>query len=206
MATFHISLAGRVVEVATTTATPLIRALAATLGLSTAVALSHGNRMLGGGEEAPRTTRESPLLAHVQPPAPLRLEPSETRLFDLLRATCAARTPATVCRVAGGWVRDRLLNLVSHDIDIALSDMTGRDFAPLLAAELAAAGDKKALSGVAVIAANPAQSKHLETATLRVFGEPIDLVNLRGEDYAEGSRIPSAMRIGSPAEDAAVSF
>jgi len=27
--------------------------------------------------------------------------------------------------VAGGWVRDKLLNIDSNDIDIALDDMTG---------------------------------------------------------------------------------
>lgn len=34
----------------------------------------------------------------------------------------------TTLRVAGGWVRDKLLGLESHDIDIALNDMTGEQF------------------------------------------------------------------------------
>lgn len=41
------------------------------------------------------------------------------------------------------------------------------------------------------IARNPEQSKHLETAVVNVLGTDIDLVNLRSEVYAEGSRIPS---------------
>lgn len=41
------------------------------------------------------------------------------------------------------------------------------------------------------IAQNPDQSKHLETATFRCLGLDIDLVNLRSEEYAENSRIPS---------------
>jgi tRNA nucleotidyltransferase (CCA-adding enzyme) len=41
------------------------------------------------------------------------------------------------------------------------------------------------------IAQNPDQSKHLETATLRFLGLDIDLVNLRSEEYADNSRIPS---------------
>jgi len=41
------------------------------------------------------------------------------------------------------------------------------------------------------IAQNPEQSKHLETATFKVFGLDIDLVNLRSEEYASDSRIPT---------------
>lgn len=32
-------------------------------------------------------------------------------------------------RIAGGWVRDNLLGLPSYDIDVALADCTGVDFA-----------------------------------------------------------------------------
>lgn len=35
-------------------------------------------------------------------------------------------------RVAGGWVRDKLLKKQSHDIDIALDDMKGEQFVKLL--------------------------------------------------------------------------
>ena len=38
---------------------------------------------------------------------------------------------------------------------------------------------------------NPDQSKHLETARMRLFDIWIDFVNLRSEEYAENSRIPS---------------
>lgn len=44
---------------------------------------------------------------------------------------------------------------------------------------------------VGKVARNPDQSKHLETATLRVYGLDIDLVNLRSEEYATDSRIPT---------------
>lgn len=44
---------------------------------------------------------------------------------------------------------------------------------------------------ISKIAQNPDQSKHLETATFRFLGLDIDLVNLRSEEYAEDSRIPS---------------
>ena len=45
------------------------------------------------------------------------------------------------------------------------------------------------------------QSKHLETANVRVLGVFIDCVNLRSEAYTEDSRIPS-ITFGTPQEDA----
>ena len=47
---------------------------------------------------------------------------------------------------------------------------------------------------VACIAANPDQSKHLETATARVLGFELDFVQLRSESYANESRIPTVVR------------
>lgn len=38
---------------------------------------------------------------------------------------------------------------------------------------------------------NPDQSKHLETARMRIFDMWIDFVNLRCEEYSENSRIPT---------------
>lgn len=38
---------------------------------------------------------------------------------------------------------------------------------------------------------NPDQSKHLETARMRLYDIWIDVVNLRCEDYSENSRIPT---------------
>jgi tRNA nucleotidyltransferase (CCA-adding enzyme) len=52
-----------------------------------------------------------------------------------------------------------------------------------------------------VIKANCEKSKHLETATIRVHGIFIDLVNLRSEKYSDNSRVPT-IEIGTPEEDA----
>nr|CAD1837141.1 unnamed protein product [Ananas comosus var. bracteatus] len=48
---------------------------------------------------------------------------------------------------------------------------------------------------------NPDQSKHLETARMRICDTWIDFVNLRSETYAENSRIPT-MKFGTAEEDA----
>ena len=55
---------------------------------------------------------------------------------------------------------------------------------------------------IAVIESNPEQSKHLETARMKVAGLELDLVNLRSEQYADQtSRIPT-MEFGTPEQDA----
>ena len=55
---------------------------------------------------------------------------------------------------------------------------------------------------IAVIESNPEQSKHLETARMKVAGLELDLVNLRSEKYADQtSRIPT-MEFGTPEQDA----
>ncbi|THG99435.1 hypothetical protein EW026_g2916 [Hermanssonia centrifuga] len=55
---------------------------------------------------------------------------------------------------------------------------------------------------VAKIEKNPARSKHLETAKTTVLGVELDFVNLRSEEYAEDSRIPTQVEFGTPLQDA----
>lgn len=105
----------------------------------------------------------------------------------------------TVARVAGGWVRDKLLNLPSNDIDIALDDCTGEDFANMVNAYLAYLGHETRT--IAIIKANPDQSKHLQTANTKILGFEIDFVNLRSESYGNDSRIPETS-FGTAIDDA----
>eukprot|EP00850_Spirogloea_muscicola_P011971 SM000076S21792 [mRNA] locus=s76:203603:208691:- [translate_table: standard] len=133
----------------------------------------------------------------VQDSIVLRLE--EQELFAALLGTVQHFGLATQLRVAGGWVRDKLLGKDSNDIDIALDDTLGRDFAEKVNQYLQHQGVET--HKVGVVRSNPDQSKHLETATMRIHGVWIDLVNLRAETYADDSRIPS-MEFGSPLDDA----
>lgn len=206
----------------------------------------------------------------------ITLSPEERELFALLRRAKEDGKLSTTLRVAGGWVRDKLLatpefsrsgpdrvrrptrrtpqRLTSKykapsslsvssssvtttvpsagrqgskvigggktkknggrndpallrfqqqapvDIDIALNDMLGREFAEHLNKYLTEMGEKT--HGVGVVLKNPEKSKHLETATMKVGTFWIDFVNLRAEEYTEDSRIPELMRIGTPDEDA----
>ncbi|TKA83181.1 hypothetical protein B0A55_00719 [Friedmanniomyces simplex] len=144
---------------------------------------------------------------------------SQVRLPDEL-----AKQPI-VLRFTGGWVRDKLLGVPSHDIDVAINKMTGFQFGLRLKEYLEIPGkpEKYGLEGVATsdkqsqkagttdksktvgglhkIEANPEKSKHLETVTTRILGLDIDLVNLRKETYTEDSRNPQ-MEFGTPEEDA----
>ena len=96
-------------------------------------------------------------------------------------------------------MRDKLMGRESLDVDIALDDMLGKDFAERVNVYLKAHGQET--HHVAVIMSNPEQSKHLETARMRIRGLWIDLVNLRSEEYAHHSRIPT-MEFGTPEQDA----
>lgn len=119
-----------------------------------------------------------------------------------------------VLRFTGGWVRDKLLGSDSHDIDVAISNMTGYQFGMALKDYLDLPANlekyksafedaqlKDAVVSLHKIEANPEKSKHLETVTTRIFGLDIDLVNLRKETYTENSRNPQ-MEFGTPMEDA----
>ncbi|KAI5060500.1 hypothetical protein GOP47_0024920 [Adiantum capillus-veneris] len=92
-----------------------------------------------------------------------------------------------------------LLGKECHDIDIALEDMLGKAFCDKVNEYFISINQQA--RNVSVIQSNPDQSKHLETARMKIFGVEIDFVNLRAETYAENSRIPS-MKFGTPEEDA----
>ncbi|OAX85159.1 hypothetical protein ACJ72_00461 [Emergomyces africanus] len=128
--------------------------------------------------------------------------------------TAPTATEPLVLRFAGGWVRDKLLGVDSHDIDVAINSMTGERFGEGLKAYLDIPGNlekyKAYYSGnpsvidlikIHKIEKNPEKSKHLETATTRIFGLDIDLVNLRKETYTDDSRNPQ-IEMGTPEEDA----
>ncbi|KAI0638969.1 hypothetical protein C8Q77DRAFT_1078625 [Trametes polyzona] len=107
----------------------------------------------------------------------------------------------TSCRIAGGWVRDKLLGSQCNDIDIALENMMGVPFAERFVEYCRTVKDI-AVKNVAKIESNPDQSKHLETARTTVMGIELDFVNLRSEEYAENSRIPTQVTFGTPLQDA----
>src|SRR5690606_15641028 len=92
----------------------------------------------------------------------------ETELFDFLLLVAKNKSPETTLRVAGGWVRDKLLGTQSHDIDIAVDNMSGLAFVKLICEFMEENSIKHGKPSV--IEARPEQSKHLETAMFTVMG------------------------------------
>ena len=88
--------------------------------------------------------------------------------------------------------------MASEDLDICISSLTGHHFATLLESYIhlqsssstdndSSSNPALAKTKIAKIQANPDQSKHLETARMHVLGMEVDLVQLRSEEYANGS-------------------
>ncbi|KAG7450132.1 transfer RNA nucleotidyltransferase [Guyanagaster necrorhizus] len=146
----------------------------------------------------------APRRVHLPVDLKVELTEDEGRLCNLLDECTqylkAEKDVSTSCRIAGGWVRDKLLGSQSNDIDIALVGMMGYPFAEHLAAFAKSCGIET--GSISKIAQNPDQSKHLETATLKILGLELDLVNLRSEEYTTTSRIPTGMTFGTPLQDA----
>jgi tRNA nucleotidyltransferase (CCA-adding enzyme) len=230
---------------------------------------NHSRKMALSDAVVAATTTVTPPKQQTPPRRPSRegyglaisLTTEERDLFQLLRQAREDTHLTTTLRVAGGWVRDKLLatpefqrlnqnrdrtkthkRLTSKfqkpssmgrqgtkvilesnskkapgdvvleetvdeenqcrpvDIDIALDDMLGREFADHLNEYLQRQGQDTV--SVGVVLKNPEKSKHLETATMKVGSFWIDFVNLRAEEYTQDSRIPDLMRIGTAAEDA----
>lgn len=114
----------------------------------------------------------------------IQLTEAESELFSSL----VKHLPNTELRVAGGWVRDKLLNLNSQDIDISLNNITGAQAASTLRSSLS----NSRSFGISKL--NPEASKHLETACIKISDFQIDFVNLRSEVYTD-SRIPIIVRV-----------
>ncbi|CAH1447661.1 unnamed protein product [Lactuca virosa] len=97
----------------------------------------------------------------------------EKNLFYLLCQVIPHFNLETQLRVAGGWVRDKLLGQECNDIDIAIDNMLGHDFCMKVNEYLASTGEER--KEFIEIRSNPDKSKHLETARMRIW---IDFVNL----------------------------
>jgi tRNA nucleotidyltransferase/poly(A) polymerase len=77
------------------------------------------------------------------------LSSCERDIFELLLSAARAKSASTTIRVAGGWVRDKLLGLESDDIDIAVDDCSGVAFAAMVNDHLQSQGQN--VERVAVI-------------------------------------------------------
>ncbi|KAM9972634.1 hypothetical protein ACTFIR_012001 [Dictyostelium discoideum] len=146
----------------------------------------------------------------------IQISPEENKLFDFLKNILIFNNRNDIeLRVAGGWVRDKLLDnqkqqqqqqphqpqqqqqIKDIDIDIALSNISGTNFIELIEEfKINKETFKKYL-----IKRNPEKSKHLETASIKIHGFQIDFNSLRSDEYSDpNSRIPE-ITIGTPLSD-----
>ena len=129
----------------------------------------------------------------------LILTKNERRIFELLVDTVRSKAPNTTVRVAGGWVRDRLLGEKSDDIDICVDNMSGKAFAELVLKHMRELGVKTSRQD-SPVEANTDANKHLESAILPIFGVDVDFVQLRKETYDDETRNPQ-IEVGVTAEE-----
>jgi tRNA nucleotidyltransferase/poly(A) polymerase len=114
----------------------------------------------------------------------IKLTSLETDIFKILLDTNTLQKCESTIRVAGGWVRDKMMGNESDDIDITIDNMSGLSFA-LKVAEQMELGDEPG-----VVKANPEKSKHIETAILNILGMEVQFTGFRKETYDGKSRIP----------------
>jgi tRNA nucleotidyltransferase/poly(A) polymerase len=150
------------------------------------------------------------------PPLTITLTPREEQLKTLLLEAAKfidsqpnSNLPSPLeLRWAGGWVRDKLLGIESHDIDTAINAMTGesfvdglRDYCDIPSHRARHNLGNDDVGRLHTVPRNPDKSKHLATSTIRLCGLDVDFVNLRKETYTEDSRNP-IVEFGTPEEDA----
>jgi tRNA nucleotidyltransferase/poly(A) polymerase len=126
------------------------------------------------------------------------LNETEQRLFAELVQYNKLHGKKVTLRVAGGWVRDKLMGNECSDVDIAIDVVSGASFVRGFMKYLRK--HREDVRGFYLIPLNHEKSKHLETASMKFHDYALDFVSLRTEKYAQ-TRIPS-VSVGSPQEDA----
>lgn len=100
-------------------------------------------------------------------------------VIDIIKKTCAKIEKKVVVRIAGGWVRDKLLGMSNDDIDIAISGISCIEFGKIMS--------EMEKTKIVILEANHEQSKHLDTARVCLFKNFwLDICNLRADDYSTG--------------------
>lgn len=147
--------------------------------------------------------------ATLPPNIQLPLDSKEEQIINFLRA--AAEDIGTILghkvelRIVGGWVRDKFLGRPSKDIDITVDIMGGDQFADWLhkIAIQRYGEQQKVVTEAKTTEERPEQIKNLAVAFLRIFGQHIEILPLRGEEvYEKGSRNPISTQSAGPEDDA----
>jgi tRNA nucleotidyltransferase (CCA-adding enzyme) len=137
-----------------------------------------------------------------------KLTSEEKELFDILKK--AGNMYGQEVYIVGGWVRDKLMEKESDDIDVMVHPSSGYEFAKnlvkFLKENFKEPNVQENLKNPALIQENPDKSKHLETSTVNIplpSGKifELDFTSPRKEVYHDNSRIPE-IKEATPEEDA----
>ncbi len=148
----------------------------------------------------------NPLLckeAALPPNITIDLNPTEDRIFSFIREASKEIPGQPVARVAGGWIRDKLLGKPSKDVDITVDIMKGIEFAEYLKqfAVKRYGAEQNIIGTIKGTEARPEQIKNLAVAFLRIFGQEVEILNLRANEvYEEGNRNPVSTEANVTAE------
>ena len=145
--------------------------------------------------------------------ANLDLTSEEEKLIQLLVKVKERYSKSTTIRIAGGWVRDKLIygkDTPSRDIDLVLSDISGKEFADMVVRYVQEEEKEEMNNGSIqkmMIQQSSSGSKGkaadlLQNANLIIEGFDVDFCRLRYEKYDKDSRIPSKIDVASVVEDA----
>lgn len=130
---------------------------------------------------------------------PFQLNEIEETIFQFVREAVGYLVEKPTIRVAGGWVRDHMMGKPSKDIDITVDIMDGTDLANHLLQfskqpEVIKKYGPKFVGTVKNTQSRPEQIKKLAVAFVKINGEEIEILPLRGlEEYEKGSRNPKAI-------------
>lgn len=126
----------------------------------------------------------------------INLNSQEQQIFDLLKATKNAYNLPTEFRVAGGWVRDKLLGQDSDDIDIAVG-IPGTEAAQAVERYAQSQGVEGVGQGYSVSLEksadpeNKPETDDLMVGAIDIFGLKVEFVPMRVEHYPDpNSRQP----------------
>lgn len=134
----------------------------------------------------------------------LETTPNQAKIIEFIRKGLEQYGQNLNGWVVGGYVRDSLMGKKSDDLDVAISSAaTGLDFAQFLK-DMGSKMDSDPTGKIYSTALDKTDtgSDQLQVAALEIYGEKIDFVNLRTEQYSDDSRVPVQATTDNPEEDA----
>ena len=157
----------------------------------------------------PRTSkRKNQIIRKANILSAIPITNEEETIFSLLRDVNRTSGAGVEMRVCGGWVRDKLLGKESDDIDIAISKMSGIEFAKLIhnySVSKGIQGVEKpyevSLDKVIDKPAGDGGQTNLMVGGISIDGQKIEIVPMRTEKYDPNSRKPTIVRTDDVKED-----